>query len=277
MPNDNTRHIEGYEHKFSEMREHMFYGETLERLSRYVPDARDIHEKPKNGANKGAIKGAIKGVIKGVRQGVRAAGLAPPKAEKRSSFICSQRDRLFWSFFVALKGTSEFLALGQHAFSEEKKFKIESVAIMRQKVAQLKVANISINQAESEMVNAREITLVGLEALCIAYDLSLFYIVGKSYYDFRYGDKYHVIERVDRGCAVLHDDVDAKISDTRETLFMMNTRKPLKGISSYVIGELQAIAKRLDVHTITDTGKPLTKKVLYEALVLMTGKLQQMA
>jgi hypothetical protein len=255
-----SRYIESYEHKFSEMREHMFYGETLERLSRYIPETNDIKKKIK----------------KGVRQGVRVAGLEPPKVEKRTSFICAQRDRLFWSFFVVFKGTSAFFALGQHTFSEEKKFKFDSVALMRQKAAQLKAANVSLNQAENEMVNAHEITLVGLEALCLVYEISILYIVGKSYYDFRYGDKYHVIERVDRGCAVIQDDVDAKISNARDTLFLMNTRKPIKSISSYVIGELQTLAKRLGIHTVTEAGKPLTKKILYEALVLMTGKLQQM-
>jgi len=86
-----------------------------------------------------------------------------------------------------------------------------------------------------------------------------------------------VIERGDRGCAVLQDFTDDKLVKTRETLFLMDRQKPLKGISSYVIGELQAIAQRLDVQTVSETGKPLTKKAIYEALVLMTGKLQQMA
>jgi hypothetical protein len=255
-----SRYIESYEHKFSEMREHMFYGETLERLSRFVPEAR---KKPE------IIKSKI-------RQGVRVAGLAPAKAERKTSFLCSQRDRLFWSFFVVLKGTKDFLTLGQHSFSEEKKFKFDSVELMRKKAPQFKAAKVSLNQAESEMVNSREITIVGMEALCIAYEVSLIYIVGNSYYDFNYGDKYHVIERVDSGCAVLQDVTDTKITETRETLFLIDRQKPLKGISSYMIGDLQAIAKRLNVHTVTETGKPLTKKALYEALVVMTGKLQQM-
>ena len=262
MPHHTRRNTtSSYEHKFSEMREHMFYGETLERLSRYIPEARPSQERTKSK----------------VRQGVRAAGLAPPKAERRTSFVCSQRDRLFWSFFVALRGVSDFLALGQHTFTEEKKFKFDSVALMRQKAAQFKAAKVSLNQAESEMVNAREISIVGMEALCITHGISIIYIVGKSYYDFNYGSEYHIIERVDRGCAVLQEVTEEKIAEVRDTMFLMDRQKPLKGISSYVIGDLQAIAQRLGVYTMTETGKPLTKKALYEALVLMTGKLQQMA
>lgn len=248
-----------YEHRFSEMREHMFYGETLECLSRYISNIQPVQERKSK-----------------IRQGVRAAGLEPAKVNKQDSFVCSQRDRLFWSFFVVLKGTNILFEIGQHIFIEEKKFKFEAVELMRKKAAQLKASKVNLNQAESELVNAREISLVGMEALCIAYEVSIIYIVGKSYYDFNYGDKYHIIERVERGCAVLNDNCDKKINDIRQTHFLMSN-KPLKGISSYLISDLREIAQRLDIHTISETGKPLTKKAIYESLVLMTGKLQQMA
>ena len=37
------------------------------------------------------------------------------------------------------------------------------------------------------------------------------------------------------------------------------------------------IANKLGIKTINDVGKPFTKKILYEMIVLKTGKLHQTA
>ena len=255
-----------YDHKFSEMREHMFYGDNFERLMKNIINSKsDVKD----------------------NDILSTANIRHPKKEhknhlnkicKRDNFLCKKHDRLFWAFYISTRGIQDFMSLSQHSFSAEKDFKFKTIEILRTKVSQLKMAKISLHDAETELSTAHKISLTGLESLCIAYDISILYIVEEAYYDFNYGgEKYKLIERSGKGCNIVFDDIDNKVLKAKKTLFFMNRSKPVKAIGSYLASELKIIANKLGIKTINDVGKPFIKKVLYEMIVLKTGKLHQTA
>ena len=258
---------QNYDHKFSEMREHMFYGDNIDRLLKNIIVTSTNLQKDNDILSRANITLPNKQNNK-----------ISQKSHNRDSFLCKQRDRLFWAFYVATRGIQDFMSLSQHSFSAEKDFKFKTIEILRTKASQLKIAKVSLHDAESELATAQKLSLTGLEALCIAYDVSILYIVDEAYYDFNHGgEKYKLIERVGKGCNVVLDDIDTKVSKAKESLFFMNRSKPVKGISSYLVSELKIFANKLGIKTVNDVGKPFTKKVLYEMIVLKTGKLHQTA
>lgn len=258
---------QNYDHKFSEMREHMFYEDNLARLLK-----NKIYTTP-NVQNDNDILSCANVTLPNKQN-----NKISQKSHNRDSFLCKQRDRLFWAFYVATRGIQDFISLSQHSFSAEKDFKFKTIEILRTKASQLKIAKVSLHEAESELATAHKLSLIGLEALCIAYDVSILYIVDEAYYDFNHGgENYKLIERVGKGCNVVLDDIDNKVLKAKESLFFMNRSKPLKGIGSYLVSELKIFANKLGIKTINDSGKPFTKKILYEMLVLKTGKLHQTA
>ena len=259
-----------YDHKFSEMREHMFYGDNLDRLMKNIIDTTPNLQKDND------ILSRVNITLPNNQH--KFAQKTKTKTKIKNNFLCKQRDRLFWAFYVSTQGIQEFMSLSQHSFSTEKDFKFKTIEILRTKSSQLKMAKVSLHDAESELAIAQKLSLVGLEALCIAYDVSMLYIVDEAYYDFNHGgENYKLIERVGKGCNVVLDDIDNKVSKAKESLFFMNRSKPVKGIGSYLISELKMIANKLGIKTINDVGKPFTKKHLYEMIVLKTGKLHQTA
>ena len=68
-------------------------------------------------------------------------------------------------------------------------------ALDSQVVDQLKAFKLKRNAVENELVNEQRIGLDGLRALCIAYGVSIVYVVGRTYYDFQHGDERGAMHR----------------------------------------------------------------------------------
>ena len=147
-------------------------------------------------------------------------------------------------------------------FVVEKEFKIGSIDKLRENNAFLKQYNIKLSDIEDEFVNKKKISLNGVRALCIIYEVSITILRKYTYYDFSHGNKggQGVIEMSDT-LGVYYKTVD--ISNIIKTKWLIeNPNKPIRAISGYTLQELRDLSVELHI----DIDDKMTKKTLYEKI-----------
>ena len=192
------------------------------------------------------------------------------KSLKKDIFIPIQKDKLFWSFYILLHDFESYEFVKNDSFKTEKNFKIESVEKLRMIKDKLKALKIKRNEIENEFVNAHTITLKGLQALCLIYNISLVYISGNKYHDFLFGDKIQgIIIQEENGEFGIKYEFDEKYLTTIRNDYwkIESINKPLRGLSAYSIKEIQNISTRLNICLMDDDSKKKPKKQLYEEII----------
>ena len=146
---------------------------------------------------------------------------------------------------------------------------------IREKPTEFKKLKLKSSELESDLVTTKTISLSVLHALAIAYSKSIIYVSERLYYDFCYGGpEYFLIEKKN-GDTFLHTgDVKDKINIIKETLLCIDNTKSkiLNSISFYTAKDLHTIADKLNISKSFE-GKPLTKTLLYNEIVIKIGKL----
>ena len=162
-------------------------------------------------------------------------------------------------------------------YAVEKAFKISTVEKLRAIKQEIKDLKLKINEVEDELVNKEQITLKGLQVLCLVYKVSITYIYGKKYCEFLYNDAIGNADAIIKGIikqterkehALIYEDaIDLpKIKQTH--WFIENVQKPLKAPASYTLKDLQDICEKLEVPLKHEIGKSKTKKDLYEDILI---------
>ena len=157
----------------------------------------------------------------------------------------------------------------------EKKFKIKTIEQIQNNSNvkdKLKQFKIKMTELENEFVHQQQITVKGLLALCIYYNVSIMYIVDRTYYDFNHrtdedGKKGVIIKETDKNKKNISLKYDIEYDDKliRESyLYIENIQKSLKSISSYTLKELQNICKKLMIPSVDIHGKNKLKITLYQ-------------
>ena len=188
------------------------------------------------------------------------------KEQIDDSFTPAHKDKLFWCFYVLLNGFSdyEFNKTGHYAL--EKSFKIKTVEKLREMKSEIKGLKLKISEVEDELVNKEQITLKGLQVLCLVYKVSITYIYDRKYCEFLYGDDIKgVIEKQSKGAhSLLYEDCE----NVKQTYWCIeNVQKPLNAPTAYTLKELQDICIKLEIPLKNDLGKNKTKKDLYEDIL----------
>jgi hypothetical protein len=148
---------------------------------------------------------------------------------------------------------------------------------MKKEIKELK---LKINEIEDELVNKEQITLKGLQVLCLVYKVSLTYIYGKKYCEFLYGEvqkdiiqkdiipKKHIIQQNNKKEHALFYEESVLDTITQTHWYIENTQKPLKAPSAYTLKDLQDICEKLEIPLKNTLGKSKTKKDLYEDILV---------
>ena len=237
------------EHTFNEMREYMFYEENLCKWTRFMEET--IHKKVKTKVKKHILRKPIV-----------------------DTFKPSQRDKLFWCFFVLLKGTEEYNMSQNNLFTIEKEFKFKTIELFRKKKNAMKAMKMKIIDIEDNLFNGRIINIKTLQALAFIYEKSIIYKHENMFYDFQYGGAYTLFENGDSGIEMYFITDQEKVSTMKEKLFCVDVVKPIRGISSYTVADIKGIADKLAIKTKDNSNKSKTKKALYEEIVQMLEKLR---
>ena len=219
---------------------------------------------------------------------IPALALAPaPAPIADSSFTPFQKDKLFWCFYVLLNGFTEYEMHHTGHYALEKAFKISSVEKLRTMKPEIKELKLKISEVEDELVNKEQISVKGLQVLCLIYKVSITYIYGKQYCEFFYAGtgtgtgidtdtgKIGIIRRNEKKehSLLYEDTILETIKQTH--WFIEQVQKPLKAPSAYTLKELQDICEKLEVSLkykqenalgqITEKNK--LKKELYEDIL----------
>lgn len=186
------------------------------------------------------------------------------------------RDKLFWCFYYVWKGEHDYTEAREHAFRIDKETKITAVEKLRAKTDDMKRYGLKLADVESELVTAKRISYKGLCGLCLAYDIGIIYVRGRTYIDVTSSDKYDGLIVTQDGTTGVKKSPTGEIIPCiaeLETLknnlyFIQDFNKPIRAISAYSLGDLTLIAKKLDVALIDEGGKRKLKKKLYEDIIV---------
>lgn len=194
---------------------------------------------------------------------------------KSQYFTPNTNDKLFWIFYIILYGFDKYNLNNKYEFKTEKQFKIDLVDKMRENKAHIKSLKYKLNDLENELINENKISLKILHLMCFLFNKSVLYINNKIYYDFNYGDKYNIIYFIDNNPKLLTDNNfdNNFINNIVNNYILINPAKPIKGVSSYKINELQEIANKLEIEIVNNIHKKKTKQVLYDEIFLKIKKL----
>jgi len=153
-------------------------------------------------------------------------------------------------------------------FRTEKDMKIKTIELMSDKKQLLKENKLKRNEIENELLNEKKITMNGLKALCLVYDVSVCLVKDRIFYDFDYnGDSARNIIVYKDNFGVYNEDVSTFYNKINTSYFkIVNTTKPLNAITGYTLSELQEICKKLEISIINSTGVKLNKKDLYQSI-----------
>ena len=194
----------------------------------------------------------------------------PPTITLNDSFTPSQKDTLFWCFYILLNGIDHYEIHKSTSFSIEKKFKIDTVEKLRFIKDKLKELKIKKNEIENELVNMDRISTKSLHVLCLIYKISIIFISGKKYTEFLFDETDKItgiIEQTNEFSLKNSIDFDY-ISNVKNTYwFIENIQKPLNAPSAYTIKDLQDISTKLGINIVSTLGKNKTKQILYEEIL----------
>ena len=198
----------------------------------------------------------------------------PYKTNKYESFIPFQKDKLFWCFYIILKGYDEYEMNRSTFFTIEKQIKIEAVEKLKTIKDKLKELKLKRTDLEDELVNKQVITTKGLYALCLIHNVSITYIYGRKYCELFSSEngKQGIIVKNDKNEDTLRwssnenndnkDSIDEYIKKIQDEYWLIeNIQKPLNAPSSYSSNDLHVIT------IVNDKIKSKTKKQLYEEIL----------
>ncbi len=206
--------------------------------------------------------------------GLKSNNIQKTTPKIKNNIVITQKDKLFWSFYIIVCGVDGYNEIQSKIFTTENDFKYESITKIREKDKMLKSVKLKIQDVESELISNKKITMNVLHALAIAYEKSIVFIHDRIYYEFPYGETYFLIERKKNDLILHLNDQYANILQIKKDLYHINnTNKKIKGIDSFTAKEVQEIAVKLQIETVSETGKPLTKTNLYNAIVIKIEKL----
>ncbi len=181
-------------------------------------------------------------------------------------FIPSQIDKLFWIFYVMVKGFDDYnLYQYTSRFSEEKKIKFEYIEKIRKNKALIRSFKIQkIQDCESDLANETQISLKTFHVLCIIENISFIYFTKNTFFEFISNNKQpeHVLHKINDYNAYELNKQDLIPLYKEKRYQITNYEKPLKSISSFTSIELIEIAKFFKLELLKNEKKK-TKQDLY--------------
>ena len=192
----------------------------------------------------------------------------PTQKKALNNFSPSEKDKLFWCFYIFLYGFEDYEIAKSSSFITEKNFKIKTVEKFPSFKGKIKEMKLKLNEIQDELVNQPIISIKSLQVLCLIYDINIFFIKNKTTYEIIVNDKPIKTIINDNNNIYMIDDInEEKLTYYRNNYWKIdNISKPLNAFSSYSLTELQDICKKLEIPIIND-GKKIQKKDLYQSIL----------
>jgi len=204
--------------------------------------------------------------------------------KKVEYFTPSQSNSLFWCFYIIYNGFASY-EFESNYFTAEQQFKIQTIEKVKkgENKAALKEHKISKTCFESGLVSATNINAKTLYALCLCYNLNIFYVYKNTYYEMITNIEkpiHIIIYNAETNNFSIRLPVDMQATETltehteymekiKETYWKLdNLEKPLRPITVYSVNDLINICSKLEIPVICETSnKKKTKVELYSAIL----------
>jgi len=206
------------------------------------------------------------------------------KSTKLEYFTPSQSNSLFWCFYIIYNGFASY-EYESNYFTAEQQFKIQTIEKVKkgEGKSSLKEHKISKTCFESGLLGHNNINAKTLYALCLCYNLNIFYIYKNTYYEMisniekpihiiKYNtetNNYSICLPVDIKATETLSKHSEYIEKTKEKYWKLdNLDKPLRPITAYSVQDLNNICSKLDIAVICETtNKKKTKVELYSSIL----------
>jgi hypothetical protein len=195
---------------------------------------------------------------------------------KETRYRPKQKDSLFWCFYILKNGFSNFeMEINNQHFVIEKNEKFKYIEILRKSKDILKIHKIKpLTQLEDDLANKTNISIKTFFALCILENINVLLVDKRKVYELlciNVDDAHpvNVIHKYYNDYSIELDTTNEMIQNYKETYYKMgNFDTGLKGIGSYKSDELIDLCTKLNINIFKEGKKKLTKKDIYELLVL---------
>ena len=197
---------------------------------------------------------------------------------KLEYFTPSQSNSLFWCFYIIYNGFASY-EYESNYFTAEQQFKIQTIEKVKkgEGKAALKEHKISKTCFEGGLLGCTNINAKTLYALCLCYNLNIFYIYKNTYYEMisdikkpvhivKYNaetNNYSIRLPVDTSATETLSKHSEYIEKIKEKYWKLDSlEKPLRPITAYSVHDLTTICSKLeiDIDFICETTKKNKKK-----------------
>ena len=194
------------------------------------------------------------------------------KCHKRLTII-EQKDHLFWIFYIIRNGFEDYSLICNNHYKIEKDRKIKLISEIHANKSLLKDYKIKkLSECENDLLNEEKISFKTFHALCVLYNIQFYFLQHRTIYKniMLDSEKTYVIHKLDGpgNYGLEHDVVDDVLDNYTNVRFEIdNYEKPLKGMSSYKLEDLQKICGTMCI-SLENRGKKKTKVELYNELII---------
>jgi hypothetical protein len=150
-------------------------------------------------------------------------------------------------------------------FTREKEIKYNWIETLRGKKEIFKPIKISRSTVEDELANCVIITMTSVKAMCHLFDINIFYIDNKKFYEIITDDNkpIFVIEKKEKSYGLKKNLTPDQLEYYRNNFWKLeNLDKPLKAISSYKINDLRNICGKLHIEFTNMTRPQMYQSIL---------------
>lgn len=191
--------------------------------------------------------------------------IKPILKKSHNIFYPSEKDTLFWCFFIIIKDMASYMMNQRNQFQIEQQMKINYIPRAKENWLDIKKHKIK----KSNLVFQQNLTIDFFIILCILEKINIFILRKKMYYSLIFDETKPInivsFQHNKMGLYILNDNERAQKIEyiTNNFVCIPHIHKPLKGISLYKIKDLKEICKRLDI--VSDNK---TKKEMYSDIMI---------
>jgi len=187
-------------------------------------------------------------------------------------YIPSEKDSLFWCFFIMKHGDTHYEMLDNRNIIVEKRNKIEYIEKIRKDKQLIKTYKFTtLTNLENNLANEDKLNIGTFLSLCVFENLNVLYIKNKTYYELLMNDEptIFIVYQMQNNKYGIEQSVIANTNDIKNTLYKIDSvDKPIKPFSAYKLQDLIDIAIKLGFEITNKTSnKAKNKKELYEDIV----------
>ena len=200
----------------------------------------------------------------------------PPKKQTHIDFLVPKfDDTLFWCYYIMKNGLSAYEMIHGDGYKDSFEQKIELVYKIRENKELLKQHKWKRNAIEDELVNHKQITVSAFMCICAIQKFNVVYIDNRKIYTLienveDLSSNLNIVEKTENGFALFlgaNEDKYKKYTESIEKYWKIdNFNKPLRGISSYKVKDLQNICKKLGLDILNENKTRKSKKILYQMI-----------